>query len=61
MFDLPIRLQLVARLGAATGFAALCTAIYFGGFYAISQFADTRVELPSYLMYSDDLWQPVID
>ncbi|AOE86762.1 spirocyclase AveC family protein [Pseudomonas sp. TCU-HL1] len=60
LFELPAGLRLVARLGAATGFAALCTAIYFGGFYLFSQFADIRVELPSYLMYSDDRWLPVV-
>jgi hypothetical protein len=50
----PLKLQLLTRFFAATGFAALCTAIYFGGFYAFSQFADSRAELPSYLMPSDE-------
>lgn len=61
LFELPVHLRSVARLSAATGFAALCTAIYFGGFYAFSQFADIRVELPSYLMYSDVHWRPAVD
>ncbi|MCY1327052.1 Spirocyclase AveC-like protein [compost metagenome] len=55
---LPERARPAARLFAATGFAALCTSMYFGGFYAFSQFADTRVEMPGYLMYSDEGWQP---
>ncbi|MNW17354.1 hypothetical protein D3C71_2165210 [compost metagenome] len=41
------------RLFAATGFAALCTAIYFGGFYLFSQFADSRVAMPTYLQFVD--------
>ncbi|MFN9525660.1 MAG: spirocyclase AveC family protein [Pseudomonadaceae bacterium] len=56
--DLPAAWRLPARLFAATGFAALCTAIYFGGFYAFSQFADSWVEMPAYLMYADESWQP---
>ena len=48
--------QLLIRLLAATGFAALCTAIYFGGFYLFSQFADSRVEMPAYLHYADPAW-----
>ncbi|VVP21427.1 hypothetical protein PS900_03872 [Pseudomonas fluorescens] len=44
------------RLFAATGFAALCTAMYFGGFYLFSQFADSQVALPSYLRYADPQW-----
>lgn len=59
--QLSARYRVWVRLFAATGFAALCTAIYFGGFYAFSQFADTRVEMPSYLMYSDEGWQPPAD
>ncbi|MGL4318166.1 MAG: spirocyclase AveC family protein [Pseudomonas sp.] len=59
--DVSARYRLLVRLCAATGFAAVCTAIYFGGFYAFSQFADTRVEMPSYLMYSDEDWQPSVD
>lgn len=48
--------QLLVRLFAATGFAALCTAIYFGGFYLFSQFADSQVVMPAYLMYVDPAW-----
>lgn len=47
---------LLIRLFAATGFAALCTTIYFGGFYLFSQFADSRVVMPAYLMYADPAW-----
>ncbi|GLU39223.1 hypothetical protein Pssp01_33160 [Pseudomonas sp. NBRC 100443] len=54
--ELPLRLRPAARMFAATGFAALCTGVYFGGFYTFSQFADTRVVMPSYLMYSDGGW-----
>lgn len=50
--------QLALRFLAATGFATLMTLIYFGGFYLISQVADTRVELPPYLMYTDPGWSP---
>lgn len=56
--QLPSALRLPARLLAATGFAAVCTTIYFGGFYLISQSADTRVEMPAYLQYSDAGWTP---
>lgn len=59
--ELPGRFQFLARLFAATGFAVVCTAVYFGGFYAFSQFADTRVAMPSYLMYSDQDWRPPVD
>lgn len=48
--------QLLIRLFAATGFAALCTAIYFGGFYLFCQFADSQVVMPAYLMYVDPAW-----
>ena len=46
----------VVRLFAATGFAALCTAIYFGGFYLFSQFADSQVTMPAYLQFVDPAW-----
>ncbi len=48
--------KLLIRLFAATGFAALCTAIYFGGFYLFSQFSDSQVVMPAYLMYADPAW-----
>lgn len=54
----PARLRLALRFFAATGFAALCTASYFAGFYGFSQWADSRVEMPAYLQYSDDNWSP---
>jgi len=44
------------RFLAATGFAALCTALYFIGFNIISLGADNLVEMPPYLMYSDPNW-----
>ncbi len=50
---------LLIRLFAATGFAALCTAIYFAGFYLFSQFADSQVVMPAYLMYADPAWSAV--
>jgi len=50
--------QLLIRLFAATGFAALCTAIYLGGFYLFSQFADSQVVMPAYLMYVDPARSP---
>lgn len=43
----------VIRLFSATGFAALCTAIYFGGFSLFSQFADSQVAMPAYLQFVD--------
>lgn len=48
----------LVRFLAATGFAASMTAMYFIGFNLFSHQADTRVELPSYLMYSDPDWTP---
>jgi len=47
---LPRGLRLPSRLMAATGFATLCTMIYFSGFYLFSMHADSVVALPSYLM-----------
>lgn len=55
---LPNGLRLPARLMAVTGYASIATMIYFGGFYAFSQFADSRVEQPPYLMYADENWAP---
>lgn len=55
---IPRALRLPARLMAVTGFAGVATIIYFGGFYAFSQFSDSRVEMPSYLMYADTDWTP---
>lgn len=48
---LPRRLRLPARFLAATGFATLLTAMYFGGFYLFSQYADSQVPLPPYLRH----------
>lgn len=48
---LPSGLHLPVRLLAATGFAGLCTLVYFGGFVIVSQWADNTVALPSYLMF----------
>ena len=45
--------QHTLRLLAATGYAALCTVIYFGGFAAFSAFADNSIALPAYLMFVD--------
>ena len=50
--------RLLLRFLAATGFAATMTTMYFVGFNLFSHHADTRVELPSYLMYSDPDWTP---
>ncbi|HKY90561.1 MAG TPA: spirocyclase AveC family protein [Nevskiaceae bacterium] len=47
----PAGLRLPVRLLAATGFAAVCTLVYFGGFVIISQWADNTVAIPSYLMF----------
>lgn len=55
---LPSALRLPTRLLAVTGYASIATMIYFGGFYAFSQFADSRVAQPSYLMYGDADWAP---
>ncbi|MGQ0619341.1 MAG: spirocyclase AveC family protein [Panacagrimonas sp.] len=50
---LPDAPRLLLRFLAATGFASLCTLVYFSGFALISTQADTAVALPAYMGYLD--------
>jgi len=45
--------RLALRFFAATGFAGVCTAIYFVGFALFSLFADTPIQLAPYMQYID--------
>ncbi len=55
---LPAAIHTPMRLLAATGFATLFTFIYFAGFNVFSDYANSAVAMPAYMMYVDPAWVP---